>query len=471
MKFTKFVLAALLTASTSSAQPSFPDSAVGHQFSAWLDVNNRGDAQSLGSYLKENYPSTKFPLQGFIGFRRVTGGFDLVSIDDSGPTTLVATAKARTWDNFFRVTFEVEAQPPNRITRLQAVPIPRPNSIPFPVRLPEGDAFGVLRAKLDGLAAEDQFSGAVMISKHGKPLLSAAYGYADRARKVPNTIETKFSIASMGKMFTAVAIAQLTQAGKLALNKPFGQYLADYPNNTAASKVTIAQLLTHTAGTGDIFGPEYDAHHKELCELKDYISLYGTRNLEFEPGAKFSYSNYGYIILGRIVEVVTGQSYYDYVEQHIFEPAGMSSTDFLPEDSKFPGRAIGYTGPPGGELKPNTDTLGCRGSPAGGGYSTVGDLVRFSDALTMHRLLDRQYTELFTSGKVQESPGQLYAYGFDDITEGKVRSVGHGGSAEGMNGSLMIFPTSGYVVVALSNFDPPNAINAVGFVGRRIPAQ
>ena len=139
----------------------------------------------------------------------------------------------------------------------------------------------------------------------------------------------------MGKMFTAVAALQLIQAGKLALDAPISRYLPDYPNKEVAA-VTIEQLLTHTGGTGNIFSPEYFDHRLETREHQDYIKLFGNRGVMFPPGSRWDYSNYGMILLGRIIEVVSGQSYYDYTRAHIFEPLGMTATGNEPEDSHVP---------------------------------------------------------------------------------------------------------------------------------------
>ena len=170
---------------------------------------------------------------------------------------------------------------------------------------------------------------------------------ADRERKVPNTLTTRFRIGSMNKMFTAVAILQLAQAGKLKLDDPFGKYLTDYPNKELASKVTLHQLLTHTGGTGDIFGPDFDTHRTELKTLQDYVKLYGNRGPEFPPGSKWVYSNYGFILLGLVVEKVSGQNYYDYVNTHIYDVAGMNNSGSEPEDKMVTNRSVGYTKPPG----------------------------------------------------------------------------------------------------------------------------
>jgi len=327
------------------------------------------------------------------------------------------------------------------------------------------DIAGV-KSALRRMATTGQFSGAVLIAKNGKVLFSRAYGLADRERRIPNTLDTRFRIGSMNKMFTAVAILQLVEAGKIELSDPLGTYLTDYPNKDVASKVTIHELLTHTGGTGDIFGPDFDAHRKELRTHSDYIELYGNRGLEFEPGSRWAYSNYGMVLLGAVIERVTGQSYYDYVQEHIYEPAGMTRTGSLPEDEAVPDRSIGYTRPPGTtRWVRNTNTLPYRGTSAGGGYSTVTDLARFADALMSRKLLRPDSTEQLITGKVEALGREKYAYGFEDRRDiGGHGSVGHGGGAPGMNGDLRIYPKSGYVVAALANIDPPAAQRATAWV-------
>jgi D-alanyl-D-alanine carboxypeptidase len=273
----------------------------------------------------------------------------------------------------------------------------------------------------------------------------------------------------MNKMFTAVSVLQLAQAGKVKLSEPFGKYITDYPNKEAASKVTIEQLLTHTGGTGDIFGPQFQEHRKELRSLQDYVNLYGKRGLEFEPGSRWEYSNYGFLLLGVVIERVSGNSYYDYVRETVYVPAGMSSTGSLSEEENVAGRSIGYT-TRGGGVHSNVDTLPYRGTSAGGGYSTVADLQRFASALVNHKLLNAEYTDLLTTGKVATPRGGKYAFGFfDDGSESGVRHFGHGGGAPGMNGDLQIYPQSGYVIAVLSNLDPPAASRVSEFIANRLP--
>ena len=235
--------------------------------------------------------------------------------------------------------------------------IPRPAAFPIP-RLTEGEAIAGVEALLRKRAAADRFSGAALVAKDGEVVFADAYGQADRERGIANTLETRFRIGSMSKMFTAVATLQLVEEGKLALDDPVGKHLRDYPNKEVASKVTVRHLLTHTGGTGDIFGPEF-AHRPSLREHSDYVRLYGSRAPSFEPGTRFGYSNYGFVLLGAIIEAATGESYYDYVREHVFRPTGMTSTDSLPESEDVPNRSIGYMRPyPGSRLwQPNTDLL------------------------------------------------------------------------------------------------------------------
>ena len=331
-----------------------------------------------------------------------------------------------------------------------------------------------LRAKLEADVKAGTFSGAVLVTREGKTLFEGAYGLADREKNVPNTVQTKFRVASMNKMLTAAAILQLVQEGKLRLDAPLGTYLPDYPNADVRSKVTLHHLLTHTGGTGDIFGPQFMANRLQLRDISDYLQLYGTRGLLFTPGAQHAYSNYGFVLLGAIIERVTGKSYDDHVGARVLAPAGMSSTGAAPEDSLVPGRAVGYMrqGSPIGPLVSNAPLLPYRGTSAGGGYSTVGDFARFAVAVRDRKLLDSTHTTLLYTGKrnVNLAGTIQYAYGFMDRILGGRRWVGHGGSEAGMNGELVFEPTVGYAVVVLANFDPPAAGQTMDFIANNLPS-
>jgi D-alanyl-D-alanine carboxypeptidase len=261
---------------------------------------------------------------------------------------------------------------------------------------------------------------------------------------------------------------QLVQAGKLTLDDPLGKYLPDYPNKELAAQVTIGELLTNTGGTGDIWGPEFDKHRLELRTLQDYINLYGKRALKFEPGSRWEYSNYGFILLGAVIEKVSGESYYDYVRENIYIPAGMSSTDSEPEESRAADRSIGYIKVRTGDWHSNTGYLQYRGTSAGGGYSTVGDLLRFANVLRENKLLNVHYTKLLMTDKVV-TPFGFDAYGFGVQTVNGNRCFGHNGTGPGVNGDLELCIDSSYTVVVLANVDPPAAELVSQFIMGRLP--
>ncbi|MGH9329458.1 MAG: serine hydrolase domain-containing protein, partial [Vicinamibacterales bacterium] len=248
------------------------------------------------------------------------------------------------------------------------------------------------------------------------------------------------------------------------LDDPIGTHLPDYPNKDVASKVTVRHLLTHTGGTGDIFGPDFTTNRLTLREHGDYLKLYGSRALVHEPGVEHRYSNYGYVLLGALIEKVSGTPYYDYVRARVFRPAGMDSTDSLPETDRVANRSIGYM-QRDGAWTANTETLPWSGTAAGGGYSTVGDLFRFAQALESGKLLPKAMLAEATTPQRQQ-----YGYGFGIQGEGPLRRYGHGGGAPGMNGDLRVYPELGYVLVGLSNLDPPAASRVVDFFALRMPA-
>ncbi len=441
------------------------------QFQTWLAVFNASDRAKLVAFhdqhfpIKEGMPSVDEELS----FRTETGGFEIKTVDNPTPTRTEILVKELASDQFARVTLEVEPTAPYRVHTFQLRAIPTPEGF-RPPRMTEAEVLAGLRVELDKLAGADKFSGSVIVARNGKAIFAEAYGFADRAKQIKNTLDTRFRIGSMNKMFTAVATLQLVQAKKLALTDPLARLLPKYPNQSLSSKVTIHHLLTHTGGTGDIFGPEFDQHRLELRTLADYVKLYGARELAFEPGAKMEYSNYGFLLLGVAIEAVSKQTYYDHVAKRVFKPAGMTSTSSPMEDkARDPRRSIGYMRDPKAGWQPNVDNLPIRATSAGGGDSTVNDLLAFANALTGNRLLDAEHTKLLTTGKVDMGAGTMkYAYGFIESLQGGRRCFGHGGGAPGMNGQLTICD-NGYTIVVLANLDPPAAGRVEQFLLDRLP--
>lgn len=295
----------------------------------------------------------------------------------------------------------------------------------------------------------DVFSGAVLVAKDRKPIFKRAYGLASKRFGIPNRINTKFNIGSLNKIFTKVAITQLSEQGKLSFNDYISQYLPDYPPKIA-NKVTIHHLLMHTSGMGSYWNERFEASKSRLRTVDDFLHLFIEDPLSFEPGEKFQYSNAGYVVLGKIIEAVSAENYYEYVREHIYKPAGMRNTDHFEMDLPIPNLAIGYTrmGMDGrlkrGPRRNNSLIIGVKGSPAGGGYSTIEDLLKFDIALRNHKLLSPNYTELVFPSK--QTPGKV-----------KPRITALAGGAPGVAAIFKIYHDLGYTVVILSNYDPPGA--------------
>ena len=289
---------------------------------------------------------------------------------------------------------------------------------------------------LNELVENDAFSGSVLLAYEGKPLFLKAYGIANFSCGQKNQIDTKFNLGSMNKMFTSVAIAQLAQNGKLGFTDTLEKLLGEYPNKTAASKITVEQLLTHTSGLGDYFNQKYENASKlQFKKIADYFPLFVNEPLEFEPGTRFRYSNAGYMVLGAIIEQLSHQDYFDYVKERIYKPAGMINSDAYELDYDIPNLAVGYTASDQKGLRKNNLFLHVvKGGPAGGGYSTAEDLLRFALALQSHKLLNPKYTELITKGRVTARNG-MYAYGFLETSLNNLRIVGHAGGFAGISSS------------------------------------
>jgi CubicO group peptidase (beta-lactamase class C family) len=445
-----------------------------------LEAFNASDAEALKKFAAEHLSEKERQgdtpervVESELRFRRAVGALELYEVERNTDTELTALFKTRDeFPTYARAVWKFDASNPSTVTSRDLEETDTPASALGPKRTAEALAKEV-DAKLSRLAAGDKFSGAVLIAKNGRPVWQKAYGYADRDAKAPNRLDTRFRLGSMNKMFTSVSIAQLVQAGRLKYTDTLADVLPDYPNREVARKITIHQLLTHTSGLGDIFGPEFQQKKDGLHEIKDYLQLFADKPLRFEPGASWSYSNAGFIVLGLVIEKVSGQNYYDYVRRHVYDVAGMKASGSIPKTEKVPNLAVGYTrrGSDDGKLVDNWDTLPWRGMSAGGGDSTVGDLLRFAEALRSHKLLSAELTETVIKGKAQPNPNNArrkYAYGFEEDYYGGHRVVGHGGGAPGMNGELDILMDDGYTVVVLANLDPPAAQNVAAYISERL---
>jgi len=428
---------------------------------SWLDAFNADNATSYRAFIAKYLPDGLPYIDDDLAMRDVSGGLQLLRTEITSPNQITGWVKDRSWDRFSRVMLTAKDSEHLSDIGFRGAPVPANFSI---ARLTQPDALRDFGSRLQTETAAGRFSGAVLVAHKDRILFRHGFGMANLAHKAPINPHTRFCIGSMGKMFTAVAILQLVQQKKLALNDTIARHLPGYPNASLARKVTIEQLLTHTAGTGDIFGPKYDGHSADFSSPAKFIALYGARDLAFEPGSKWYYSNYGYVLLGAILESVTGQPFDTYYAENIFRVAGMHSTSQLPspEDKT----AIAYTGSLATGLKPLPPYYG---TPAGGGYSTVDDFFAFARAIQSNRLLDPKHTALLTTGKVDTGNGS-YSLGLAVSSRNGIPCYGHGGSAPGVNGDLTLYPQQGYITAVLCNRGYPLALNAAGYIGARLPA-
>ena len=446
----------------------FPQTVAGQKLEGFVTAFNSGDKDAWRSWIQEDPRAVDSPkvferrMQFFENVYGDLGGIDVSRITQSSEyviTALVHALRPTSEIEWVNMTMTFDSLPPHGWQRFSLRPTDGPDDNMPEGKLTDEQIAQNLDEYISGLVDRDRFSGAVLIAHNGRPVFEKAYGEACKRYSVPNKIDTKFNLGSMNKMFTGVAIAQLAQEGKLSFDDKVGKYLPDYPNKEVAEKVTIHQLLTHTSGLGNYWGELFDSRWWEVKTVQQYADLFADKPLESEPGAKFSYSNAGPIVLGLIIEKITGQSYYDYVKEHIYKPAGMINSGCFEVDRDEPNLAIGYTHRDyDGSSDPdhwrnNLFLHAIKGGPAGGGYSTVEDLVSFATALQNHVLLNKEYTDIVTTGKVPMGPDAKYAYLFGDETKNGHRFFGHNGGAPGINAELSIFPESDYVVAVLANYD------------------
>jgi CubicO group peptidase (beta-lactamase class C family) len=456
----------------SASDAKAPPTPAGRSLATYLKSLNTGDFDIIRRFISEDFSRSSLArisvderATNDALLYRETQGLDLFSIEQSTDYLITAITQARLSEAWFRISLEVAPEEPHEITSLRINLASRPAGAPANKKLADAEIVREVETYINKLAAADTFSGAVLLAKSGKPLFARAYGIANRRSNAANQIDTLFNIGSMNKMFTAVAIAQLAERGKLSFDDTIAKHILEYPNKDVAKKVKISHLLTHTSGMGDFFNSRLEASRTRLREIEDFIPLFVDEPLSFEPGTRFQYSNAGYIVLGWIVEKVSNQNYFRYVKEHIYKQAGMNNTDAYEAHEDFPNMAVGYTqARPDGRhsLGLRMDNLSLhlvRGTPAGGGFSTVEDLLKFDIALRNYKLLTPKNTAIILAGKVQtdSNPEAKYAFGFRERRVNGSQIVGHGGGFPGINAQLDMYLDSGYTVAVATNYDPPAA--------------
>jgi CubicO group peptidase (beta-lactamase class C family) len=447
------IISALLIAGSVLAQPGpTPATPAGKRLAEFLSVIETGDGGAMRTFVRgfakpflASLPEDNH-MRLFSRIHDEEGGFAIVNIDESRNHEVIATVKGKRSGRYARLTLRVETDSPHSINGIILAPANAPRGqIPRPGNgfLGKDSASAIpaeLEKNLDGMVKSSEFSGAVLVAKNGYPIFRKAYGLASREYGAHNRLDTKFNLGSINKVFTQIAIGRLIEQGALSLDDTIGKHLPDYPNQQARDSVTVRHLLAMTSGIGDIFNEKFRSTPKDrLRTIADYLPLFASEPLAFEPGTRFLYSNGGYVTLGAIIEKVSGQSYYDYARENIFKPVGMDNTDYYQADDITPNCASGYSRPrENSPLINNFYTRAARGSSAGGGYSTVDDLLKFANALESGELRIPDF---------QSQTGPPMGNGELNI----------GGGAPGINASLSAKVAGVYTIIVLSNLDPPSA--------------
>jgi CubicO group peptidase (beta-lactamase class C family) len=321
---------------------------------------------------------------------------------------------------------------------------PAPTSTPIPTPNgaigPDGE---LMDAYLRGLAEAGQFSGAVLVAQRGQTILRAAYGFAEASHAVPNTPATRFRLGSISKQFTAMGILILQTQGALSVDDPACGYLSDCP--PAWEPITIHQLLTHTSGIPNYTGtPAFAAQEPFAVTPEEIIAPLRSRPLLFAPGEGYGYSNANYVLLGMIIEGVSGKLYEDFLREAIFAPLGMRDTGVEHARVMIPELAVGYENPTTEATYLDLSNL----FAAGALYSTVDDLYRWDRALADDRLIPAELRErMFTPVR------ETYAYGWRITRPFNRLMAGHTGHVSGARTYITRYPDDDAVIIVLSNFE------------------
>lgn len=430
-----------------------------------LEVVNSGNPAAMQAYVLANgVDATKpppgpgaLPLVGSIlDLHRRSHGLDLVRVVNVDESSAVAIVRNRLTGDEQGLAVRIEPQAPHQITGLPNAPLAVVDAFarPASVAPSEQGRLQQIGSYLKRLGDADIFSGVVVIARDGQPVFAQAHGYADREKKTANTVDTPFLLGSMNKLFTGLAIGQLVEQGKLSYEDPLSKFLPGFPDPESAQRIKIKHLLSHTSGLGSYWNPEFFASLDRLRSVQDILDVAGREPPEFEPGTKWRYSNTGYQLLGRVIEAVTGEDYYDYMRKNVFAPAGVT-TDLFPNydrdgvamahpyELEFDGERLHYVD--------KTATSPRRGGPAGGGIASALDLIRLANAIHDGRIVTPDTYRLHASAK-PELASPMYGYGITpNARMAKRPLVGHGGNAPGQCTAFGTLTDTPYTIVVLSN--------------------
>ncbi len=432
------VLVAVVLGCAPGGLPRFDDAALertpaGRAFRSWLAAYNTGRADSLEAALTRLYSESALVRRpaaeraaGLLDWFRNYGAMTPVRLDSLTQIAAVVTVREELTGGWGVVYLDVDSVPPYPVTGVGLLPFTEPPDFRELTVADDSALAAQVRTLADRLARAGAFSGVVLLTHGSRTLVREAYGGSGGETPTLNTPETRFELASVSKMFTAVAALQQVEAGRLALDSTIGSVLPELP--APASGATLHQLLTMSSGIPDFFrSPRYWAERSRIRTFPDYWPYFAGRPLEFPSGTGWSYSNSNFLLLGAAVERVAGRPFAEVVTERVFRVADMTNT--------------AYDG----------------GGPAGGGVSTVADLERFARELLAGRLIGPGLLARALTGHVATEYGGRDGYGFETRNWNGVRIVGHGGAFTGISHQVDMYPDLGYVLVVLGNSDRSGA--------------
>lgn len=394
----------------------------------------------------------------------LSGGFDFVALDKRGATCWV-TVRSRRQGATRTLRVRIDRDDPARIFDISASPMPAPYAGPLPQGpIAAADLPGWVERRLQFSAMRDEFSGACRIlAPSGEVAYEAAFGMAARSPDHPNTPAMRFHLGSADKSFTALLIGALVAEQRLGFDTPLAEVLPDYPNRPFAEACTIRHLLSHSAGLGMLFDrPGWD-NRRPYNTMADLLPVFAAEPPAFAPGTRAAYSNEGFVVLGAVIERVTGESWYAMLAARVYGPAGMQRSGHFHYGDLPEGVADGqrYAMDDHLGLEPrrsNRDFLGYRGNSCGGGYASVADMTAYLRALRGGAILPDD----LVAQMVGPQPAGLGRYGLgfevEPVAPGRTL-VGHGGGGphSGIDGKSAIVWETGWAYSLLGNYDAPFA--------------
>jgi len=455
----------LLSASAAGAQsqPSIGEARVVEL----ANVLRLGRGDSLEAFIRRSFIAqnvsaaemTAF-LNYYQGFFHIARGAQ-IGTRDVNPHSAAAYWYSPLLEEWYATSqMRVDTVAPHRILGMPRISrMPAPADAPAPARaaVTEQEQLQEIGAYLKRMADAEIFSGVVLIARDGKPVFAQAYGYANHEKKIPNTVETPFQIGSLNKLFTGLAIGQLVEQGKLSYDDPLSKFIPDFPDPESAKRIQIKHLLSHTSGLAREGTPIDSSAIDHPTTVKAMIDAFERKPLAFAPGTKMSYSNMGFVLLGRVIEIATGQDYYDYVQKHVFAAGGATSAGF----PLFPSNGVAVV-PMAYPYEPvwNRDgrmsfqnelgRRGRRGSPAGSAIVSAPDLIRLSNAMRAGQIVKPETFRLHSSAK-PELGSANYGYGFIAGPYLGRPFVGHNGRSWGQCTEFGELRDTPYTIAVFSN--------------------